>query len=83
MFYVFFLQCQSGENGIFSGEVFENLKKIINDIGTKEERIDALIYSAGCSMAIPLEYTKKSEYYRPVPMSFFCNFAANYKSHKR
>ena len=61
----------------------EELRKILIDIGKNEKRIDALIYSAGCSMAIPLEYTKKSEYYRPVPMSFFCNFAANYKSHRR
>lgn len=49
----------------------ENLKKIINDIGTKEERIDALIYSAGCSMAIPLEYTKKSEYQYLFEVNFF------------
>ncbi len=49
----------------------ENLKKIINEIGKSEKKIDVLIYSAGCSMAIPLEYTKKSEYRYLFEVNFF------------
>lgn len=49
----------------------ENLKKTIMEIGKTEKRIDALIYSAGCSMAIPLEYTKKSEYRYLFEVNFF------------
>ncbi len=49
----------------------EELRKILIDIGKNEKRIDALIYSAGCSMAIPLEYTKKSEYRYLFEVNFF------------
>ena len=49
----------------------ENLKKIINEIGKEEGQIDVLVYSAGCSMAIPLEYTKKNEYHYLFDVNFF------------
>ena len=49
----------------------EELRKILVEIGKKENRIDALIYSAGCSMAVPLEYTKKSEYRYLFEVNFF------------
>lgn len=49
----------------------DKLRETLIDIGKKESRIDALIYSAGCSMAIPLEYTKKSEYKYLFEVNFF------------
>lgn len=49
----------------------ENLKKIIKEIEKEEGQIDILVYSAGCSMAIPLEYTKKSEYRYLFDVNFF------------
>jgi short-subunit dehydrogenase len=49
----------------------DNLKKTIEEIEKKEKKIDALIYSAGCSMAVPLEYTKKSEYSYLFDVNFF------------
>lgn len=49
----------------------DNLKKTIVEIGKTEKHIDALIYSAGCSMAIPLEYTKKNEYRYLFEVNFF------------
>lgn len=49
----------------------ENLRKVIGEIGKTEKQIDVLIYSAGCSMAIPLEYTKKSEYRYLFEVNFF------------
>lgn len=49
----------------------EELKKVISEIGKNEKKIDTLIYSAGCSMAIPLEYTKKSEYQYLFEVNFF------------
>lgn len=49
----------------------ENLKKIITEIGKKDGKVDVLVYSAGCSMAIPLEYTKKSEYRYLFDVNFF------------
>ncbi len=49
----------------------EELRKILMDIGKNEKRIDVLIYSAGCSMAVPLEYTKKSEYRYLFEVNFF------------
>ena len=49
----------------------ENLKKVITEISKKEGKVDVLVYSAGCSMAIPLEYTKKSEYRYLFDVNFF------------
>ncbi len=49
----------------------DNLRKTITEIGKKEEHIAVLIYSAGCSMAIPFEYTKKNEYRYLFEVNFF------------
>ncbi|MBQ8292812.1 MAG: SDR family NAD(P)-dependent oxidoreductase [Bacilli bacterium] len=49
----------------------DNLKKTISEIGKTEQGIDVLVYSAGCSMAIPLEYTKRSEYRYLFDVNFF------------
>lgn len=49
----------------------DNLKKIIIDISKTEGQVDVFVYSAGCSMAIPLEYTKKSEYRYLFEVNFF------------
>ncbi len=49
----------------------DNLKNIVSEIGKIEQKIDVLIYSAGCSMAIPLEYTKRKEYRYLFDVNFF------------
>jgi len=49
----------------------DEIRRAINTIVREEGRIDALVYSAGCSLAAPLEHTTEQDFRRVFEVNYF------------